>query len=249
MSWTETQSASFTIRHESADADAAMETLDRLEEFRTRLEDLFEVTPGDIAIVLHPRPWALALAHPYLPLARLAAAPASRRYMAGWFSRREIHVLAPEALEERASAVAGSREALDLSPLHEYAHLVVGANNRALPPPFTPASFARYLRWAWLCEGAATYLSGQAPHLRPAIARRLREGPEPSFPPSARDGPLLGGTVYAVLEEAAGVEACVTLASRLDPGGPTAAVERVFARPSREVERDWREHLAAATAA
>lgn len=247
--WTETQSASFTIRHESSDADAAMTTLDRLEDFRTRLEDLFEETPGDIAVVLHPQPWALTLAHPYLPLARLVAAPASRRYMTGWFSRREIHVLAPEALEERASAVPGSREALELAPLHEYAHLVIGANNGALPPPFTPASFLRYLRWAWLCEGAATYLAGQTQHLRPAIARRMREGPKPSFPPSARDAPLLGGTVYALLEQGAGVEACVTLASRLEPGGPAAALERAFARPCSEVERDWREHLATATAA
>jgi hypothetical protein len=55
--------------------------------------------------------------------------------------------------------------------------------------------------------------------------------------------------VFALLEDGAGVEACVDLASRLDPGGPAAAVERVFSRPCPEVERDWRGHLAAATAA
>jgi hypothetical protein len=249
MAWTETQSASFSVRHESADADAAMETLDRLEEFRAELGELFETTPGDVSVIVHPRPWALALAHPYLPLARLAVAPASRRYMTGWFSKREVHVLAPAALEERASAVAGSRDALLRSPLHEYAHLVIGANNPALPPPFTPASFARYLRWAWLCEGAATWLAGQTPHLRPAIARRLHEGPPPAFPPAGRDAPLLGGTVFALLDQAAGPEACVAMASRLESGGSAAAIERAFARPCPEVERDWREHVAAATAA
>src|SRR3712207_1901081 len=154
MPWIESHSPSFSARHEQDDADAAAVMLGRLEHFRDRLEGLFEVTPGEIAVIVHPGPMALALAHPWLPLARMAAAPAARRYMAGWFSRREIHVLAPGALEERASAVPGSREALQLAPQHEYAHVVVGANNPALPPPFTPAAFARYLRWAWLCEGA-----------------------------------------------------------------------------------------------
>src|SRR5438105_765546 len=36
---------------------------------------------------------------------------------------------------------------------------------------------------AWLAEGAAVYFSGQGRHLRAAIARRLREGGRPAFPP------------------------------------------------------------------
>ena len=171
MAWVETDSLSFSARHESEDADAAVAILERLEELRTRLDAVFESTPGEVSVVIHSRPWALALAHPWLPVARLLAAPAARRYMAGWFSTDEIHVLAPAALAERASRVEGSREALMLSPLHEYAHLVVGANNDELPPPFTTRTFARYVRWAWLCEGAATHFSGQGRHLRAAIAR------------------------------------------------------------------------------
>jgi hypothetical protein len=217
--------------------------LDGLEGFRERLEGLFERTPYEVAVVLHPRPLALALAHPWLPLARLAAAPASRRYFAGWFSRREIHVLAPDALEGRASATAGSLEALMLTPEHEYAHLVIGANNPDLPPPFTPASFARYLSWAWLCEGAAAYLSGQVPHLRAAIVRRLREGPRPVFPPSARDAFLLGGTVFSLLEREAGPEAAAALAEEPLAVGPRELIERVFERRLHRVERDWREQL------
>jgi hypothetical protein len=243
VAWVETDSLSFSARHESEDSDAAVATLERLEDFRARLGGLFETTPGEVSVVMHGSPGALALAHPWLPLARMLAAPAARRYMAGWFSQDEIHVLAPAALHERASRVEGSREALLLSPLHEYAHLVIGANNRRLPPPFTARTFNRYVRWAWLCEGAATHLSGQGRYLRAAIARRLREGGRPAFPPTVRDATLLGGTVFRLLEREAGLAACVELARRLDPAGPEHAIERAFGRPLFEVERDWRASL------
>ena len=147
MPWVETDSLSFSARHELEDADAAAATLDRLEEYRSELDALFGTTPGDVAVVMHAHPAALALAHPWLPLARALAAPAGRRYMAGWFAQDEIHVLSPAVLATRASRVAGSREALMLSPLHEYTHLVLAANNRLLPPPFSVRSFSRYVRW------------------------------------------------------------------------------------------------------
>jgi hypothetical protein len=243
MAWVESHSPSFSARHEERDADAAADILADLERLRIRLSERFETTPGEVAVVMHPTAAALSLAHPWLPLARMAAAPAARRYMAGWFGRGEIHVLAPGALEERASAVAGSREALLLTPRHEYAHLVIGANNPALPPPFTPRTFARYLRWAWLCEGAATHLAGQTAHLRPAIARRLREGGRPEFPPAARDAVLLGGTVFALLEEEAGMAACVEMAARPPAGGGATAIESAFGRSAAGVERQWRARL------
>lgn len=243
MAWVETDSLSFSARHESDDADSAMAILERLEDFRSRMDGLFDATPGDVSVVIHSHPAALALAHPWLPLARVLAAPAARRYMAGWFSQEEIHVLAPRLLAERASRVEGSREALLLSPLHEYAHLVVGTNNAELPPPFTVRTFSRYVRWAWLCEGAATHFSGQGRYLRGAIARRLREGARPAFPPAVRDATLLGGTVYRLLERERGQAACVELASRLDAVGPASAIARAFGRPAAEVERDWRASL------
>lgn len=248
MAWVETHSTSFAARHDSTEAEAAAATLEQLEGFRAQLDGRFEATPADVAVVMHPRSLQFTLAHPWLPLARLVAAPASRRYFAGWFGSSEIHVLTPSVLEARASAVPGSLEALRLAPQHEYAHLVVGANNPDLPPPFNPRSFGRYVRWAWLCEGAATHLSGQTGCLRPAIVRRLREGAEPSFPPSARDAFLLGGTIFNLLEWGAGPEACVALASRLDPDGAVATIERAFARPAAEVERDWRDYLGTFTA-
>jgi hypothetical protein len=244
VTWVTTESLSFTARHDEADAAAAQDLLEDLETFRAELAELYPKTPGDIAVIIHPRPWALSVAQPWLPLARLAASPASRRYMAGWFARREIHVLAPDALEERASPVEGSREALMLSPLHEYAHIAIAVNNPALPPPFNPGSFRRYLRWAWLVEGAAAQLSGQTPHLRGAVARRLREGGPPDFPPSARDAPLLGGTLLEMLEEERGREAIPRATSELDPIGAQRAIDKAFGRRFLEVERDWRERLA-----
>jgi hypothetical protein len=244
VAWVETESLSFSARHEEEDADAAAATLDRLEDFRARLDGLFETTPGEVSVVMHAHPAALALAHPWLPVARLLAAPAARRYMAGWFAQGEIHVLAPRALAARASRVEGSREALQLVPLHEYAHLVVGANNDGLPPPFTVRTFSRYVRWAWLCEGAAIHFSGQGRHLRAAIARRLREGTRPAFPPAVRDATLLGGSVYRLLQREAGEPACAALASvRLDGDAPERVLERAFGRPLADVARDWRASL------
>jgi hypothetical protein len=244
VAWTETQSRSFEARHEEEDADDVAALLDTLEDFRSELAERFDRLPEDVTVIVHKQPYQLALAQPWLPLARMAAAPAARRYFAGWYSKREIHVLSAQTLEERASGVAGSREALRLTPLRMYAQLVVGTNNPGLPPPFTPASFRRYLRWAWVSEGAAAFFSWQVHHLRPAIARRLREGGKPAFPPTARDAPLLGGTIYSLLDELVGEQACVDLASHLQPGGSRAAIERAFTRPFVEVEHAWRDHLA-----
>ena len=246
MAWVETQSLSFTARHDEADAAAVQDLLADLESFRAELAELFERTPGDIAVIVHPHQYALSIAQPWLPLARRAASPASRRYMAGWYSSRELHVLSPDALEDRAAPAEGSREALMLTPLHEYAHLTIGLNNPGLPPPFNPGSFVRYLRWAWLAEGAATQLAGQTPHLRAAVARRLYEGQAPTFPPAARDAPLLGGTLLDMLEEERSRAAVARMTLRLDPGGPRRAIESAFGRPLLEVERDWRDRLAGA---
>jgi hypothetical protein len=246
--WEESHSPTFSARHDSSQRAEAAAVLQSLEAFREEVDGLFEHAPGDIAVVLHPRAAALTLAHPWLPLARFVAAPASRRYFAGWFSEREIHVLAPSALERRASAVPGSRAALLLAPQHEYAHVVIGANNPDLPPPFSIARFRRYVRWAWLCEGAATWLAGQTPHLRAAIVRRLREGGRPEFPPAPRDAMLLGGTVFALLERVEGPMAAALLATSALDGGPRALIAEAFGRQTPSVERDWRAQLDSLTA-
>jgi hypothetical protein len=248
VAWVESQSISFSARHDASHTSAALGVLAGLEALREELDGLFDQTPGELDVVLHPRPAALALAQPWLPFARRAAAPAARRYYAGWFGEAEIHVLAPPALERRASNVAGSREALLLSPQHEYAHVVVGTNNPGLPPPFSVAAFRRYVRWAWLCEGAATWLSGQTPHLRAAIVRRLREGGRPAFPPEPRDALLLGGTLFDLLERERGAGAAAALASGAVDRGPRSVLVDAFGRQLASVERDWRDSLDSLTA-
>ena len=249
MAWVETASLSFVARHDSDIAEEAVAMLEDLERFRAELEGLFDVVPGDVAVVVHPRPLMMSLAAPWLPLARMVSAPAGRRYFAGFFGANEIHVLAPAALEKRASAVPGSREALMRTPFREYAHVVVGANNDTLPPPFSPATFRRYVRSAWLCEGAASYLAGQVPLMRAAITRRLREGRRPQFPPASRDALVLGGTVFEMLAREQGPEACAELARAPDTRSPRRSIEDVFGRPGATVERDWTGYLASLTSA
>jgi hypothetical protein len=245
LAWVESASASFTARHESEDAGDAQRMLDQLEGLRKRLADTFPRAPGELVVVIHDSAVPLYLAAPYLPLARALTAPAGRRYQVGWFGAREVHVLAPRVLEGRASQAAGSREALMLTPAALYASVVVGVNNPELPPPFRLGSFVRYMRWAWLAQGAAQFFSGQVPHLRAAIARRLRENGAPDFPPSARDAALLGGTVFDLLAREEGEAACVQLASRLHPGGAGPALQRAFhGRAVKHTEGTWRAHLA-----
>lgn len=246
MAWVESLSASFRARHESRDADDVGRLLDSLERTRDRLALHFPRTVGDVAVVVHGGELALALARPHLPLARWASAPAARRYVVGWVGPSELHVLAPRILDGRASSTEGSREMLALAPAALYARLVIAANNPALPPPFTPGRTVRWLRWAWLAEGTAQWFSGQAAHARPAIARRLREGSPPSYPPGLRDASLLGGTLIDLLARERDAAAAARLATRLHPQGPEAALAEAFGGPtSREIEAAWRARLAA----
>src|SRR2546430_941545 len=122
---------------------------------------------------------------------------------------------------------------------------VSGPNTQNLPPPFSPASFTRYLRWLWLAQGAAQYLSGQVAHLRPAIARRLHEGARPKFPPGVRDAALLGGTVFDLLAHEEGTRATVDLACRpLHSDGAVAALVKAFGgREIAYTAEAWRAHL------
>ena len=242
MAWVETESLSFLARHEVEDTDCAQRTLDDLEDLRLRLEERFDDVPGGITVIVHPNPGWLAAAHPFLPAARLAAASAGRRYLAGWAMATELHVLNDEYLDRRAAgedslaALRGTAERL-------YVQVVVGLNNDRLPPPWGPRNFLRYLQWTWLVEGAAQYYSGQVPLFRAAVSTRLRERTPPSFPPSARDAIILGGTVFDLLERERGPDACDVLASRIRRNGARAALELAFDARFREIEREWRDYL------
>src|SRR5215218_10243831 len=181
-----------------------------MEILRLRLEDRFAEVPGEVTVVVHTNPLLLSAAHPFLPAARWSAAPAGRRYLAGWAMSTELHVLNDVHMERRAAG-EDSREALLGTAERLYAQLVVAANNRDLPPSWTPRRFARYLTWAWLVEGAAQYFARQVGFYRAAVIRRLRESARPSFPPSRRDAVILGGTIFDLLETEQGPDACERL--------------------------------------
>jgi hypothetical protein len=242
VAWIETESLSFTARHESDDTEHAQRTLDALEDLRLRLEDRFDEAPGEITVILHPTPIWLAAAHPFLPAARLAAAPAGRRYLAGWAMASELHVLNDDYLERR-SAGDDSRDALLGTAERLYAQITIATANEKLPPPWGPGGFLRYLRWAWLVEGASQYYAGHVPLFRAAANTRMRQGRQPSFPPSARDAIILGGTVFELLERERGRDACHVLASRLHRDGARGNLELAFDASLGEIEREWRRYL------
>ncbi len=245
MPWVESVSPSFRARHDSAQADDAARVLESLERTRDQLSERFPRTVGDLTIVLHQSTASLSLSNPVLPVLWFATAPAARRYVAGWVGREELHVLCPDALDARASNVPGSREMLALTAPTLYARRVVLDNNRDLSQARGPGRLIRELRWAWLLEGAARWFSGQTEHARPAIARRLREGQRPSFPPGVRDATLLGGTVIDLLAREEGETAAAQFATRLHPQGARAALSKAFGgRSLVHTEGAWRSHLA-----
>ena len=82
------------------------------------------------------------------------------------------------------------------------------------------------------------------------MARRLHEGPQPSFPPGVRDAQLLGGTLVDLLAREEGEMAAARLAVELHPDGPRRALIDAFGgRPLQHTERTWRAHLAKIVAA
>jgi hypothetical protein len=235
--WVETASEHFSARHSELDADGAEAVLAMLERTRERLVGVLHDVPDDVSVVLHGTPAQLHVAQPLLPVAVRVTAPASRRYLVGWPGRDAVHVLAPGVLEERASAVPGSREMMLLAPAALYTQLAVRASNPRL-------RLGRRLRWAWLVLGAAQYLSGQTAHARPAVKRRLYEGPEPAFPPALRDAHLLGGTLVDLLAREEGDDAVAGLVAVAGDAPPRETLLRAFhGRDLRHTESAWRAHL------
>jgi hypothetical protein len=172
---------------------------------------------------------------------RRLTAPAARRYVVGWAGARELHVLSPRLLAERASNVEGSLEMLMLAPSGLLARRAIAARHPGFPPPLGPLRLARWMRSAWFVEGAAQWLSGQTRHVRPAVTRRLHEGRPPAFPPGRGDALLLGGTVFDLLAREEGDRAVVALLH----AGPDRTLEDAFGgRGLRHTESAWRSHLA-----
>ena len=246
MSWTETESPSFAARHTDGDADDVVGVLELLESTRLELAEVLPATPtAPVEVVVHPSRAQLYGAQPHLLAVTRLTAPAARRYLAGWPSAGTLHLLAPRLLEARASSVPGSREMALLAPAALYAQLALGFVNPRLPPPLRPRSLGGLGRWAWLSAGAAQWLGGLTGYARPAIARRLREGGEPAFPPGPRDAVLLGGTVLDLMAREQGDAAAVAFACTAGKGPPGRALETAFGgRALVHTEGTWRAHLA-----
>jgi hypothetical protein len=242
MTWIETDSLSFTARHDDADLACAHRILDSLEELRLRLEDRFDEVPGEVTIIIHDNPAWLSAAHPLLPAVRWSAAPAARRYLAGWPMAGEIHLL-NDSWMERRSAGEDSLRALRGTAERMYCQIVLAANNPQLPPMWTPRRFVTYLRWAWLVEGAAQYFTAQTSLFRAAVITRLREGDRPRFPPTRRDALILGGTVFDLVDRHAGPDAAARMVSRLHSHGARGNLELALEARMRDIERAWRMHL------
>jgi hypothetical protein len=213
--------------------------LAQLEYARESLQRRLGVELEEIAVVLHGSPAQLDAAQPWLPVQRRLTAPAARRYVVGWAAARELHVLSPRLLAQRASNVEGSLEMLMLAPSSLLARRALAVRHPGFPPPLGPRRLARWMRSAWFVEGAAQWLSGQTRHVRPAVARRLREGSPPSFPPGRADALLLGGTVFDLVAREAGDRAAVAAARE----GPDHVLEAFGRRSARHTEAAWRSHL------
>jgi hypothetical protein len=231
LAWLETASQTFVARHDERDAPDIERVLAQLEHTRRRLDRRFPERLGELAVVVHGSAAQLDAAEPWLPLQRRLTAPAGRRYLVGWAGERELHVLAPRLLAQRASNVEGSLELLMLAPSALLAKRMLAVKRRPWRRQEAP----------WRLEGAAQFFSGQIKHIRPVVVLRIHERPAPSFPPGRRDALLLGGTVFDLLQREEGDEACLELARAPDP---QQALERAFhGRPFRQTEQAWRSHL------
>ena len=252
MSWEQSSSASFRARHGSADAADARRVLLSLEHVRVQLQLFFDRVPDEITVVLHSHPAQLVMSNPVIAGGWLLTDATSRRYVAGWAGRRELHVLSPRALHARGGGrdrMTGTREMLRLSAAALYARRVIGENNPDLHRRPRPLASLAALRWAWLVEGGARWLAGQTAHADPAIVRRLHDGSRPTFPPGPRDAPLLGGTVHDLLAAREGEDAVLKLLMQLPAQGPRWAIERAFGARFENIDAEWRARLAQILAA
>ncbi len=215
-----------------------------LERTRERLAEHFPQLTGDLTVVLHDSPHALALSNPLMPALWGVTGRAARRYVAGWAGHGELHVLSPLALRARASKVSGSFEMLALAPASLYARRVIIEANRELQSARLPARLWAELRWAWLLDGASRWFSGESAHARNVVGQHIRTGHRPHFPPTARDAPLLGATLIELLAEQQGEAGVARLAGRLHTGGSQTALRAAFGeRALMNVEGDWRSRL------
>ena len=250
-SWTETRSPSFAARHveqrrRRTSSRCSPRSRASRDAPRTRWS---RACPRTSSWSSTRAPASLALAQPAVPLLRRLTAPAARRYVAGWPDGRARSTCSRRGCSRSGPRTSpGSREML-----------LLDARGAAAPSSRSPratrrcrrrcaragcaalAAAGRGLRWA-----PGSGCPGQTAHARPAIARRLREGRRPAFPPGLRDAWLLGGSV-ARPARARGGRAAPRVRFALDADGDPRA--RAGARLRRALARAQRGRLALAPGA
>ena len=245
VTWVETASETFVARHDERDARRRRA---RARAARVRRASgssaQLEVELGELAVVLHGSPAQLDAAQPWIALQRRLTAPAARRYVVGWAGERELHVLSPRLLAQRASNVEGSLEMLMLAPSALLARHALARRPPRLPAAARPAAAARAgCAAAWFVEGARAVALGPD---APRAARRSRGGcaraRAPAFPPKPR---------RRAAARRHGVRPARARGGRARRGRrpPAAAPTRLLAdgfhgRGVRRTEDAWRSHLA-----
>ena len=189
----------------------------------------------------------LDAAQPWLPLQRRLTAPGGAplpRRLGGRAraARARAAAARPARLERRGLAGDADARALGAARAPLRRRQPPGAAAAVRPAAASPAGCAGR-GWS---RARAQWLSGQTRHVRPAVARRLREGAPPSFPPGRADALLLGGTVFDLLarEEGESRRACARLRPAPRRRRPGARRRRSAGRGVRHTEAAWRSHLA-----
>jgi hypothetical protein len=245
LAWVESDSPSFHCRHSSENSADVARLLRTLEDLRERLSEWFPHQVDGLTLILHDSPMSLAASNPMWAALWAVTDPGARRFVTGWVNRRELHVLAPRYLREAAAGSTGAVQMLAHAALTLYTRRVVIESNHDLHFSSPPMRSLASLRWAWMLEGASRWFSGETAYAGTAIGRRLSADRRPSFPPSLRDAPLLGGTVFDLLVSEQGEQAAALMSGRLLPGGSRETLIRAFdGRSVIDIEGMWRSHLA-----
>ena len=214
-----------------------------MEDLRLRLEDRFEQVPGEVTVVIHTNPAWLTLAHPFLPAARWSAAPAGRRYLAGWAMATELHVLNDSA----HGTPRRRRRLLRSAARHRRAPLRAARRRRQQhgPPPLLDAAPLRPL--------PALGLAGR--RRRPVLRPPGRPLPRGGDPPPARERPPLVPALAPrrgdprrhdlrpARERARPRGLRAPRRTNSCPAAPVPTLEDAFDARFRDIEGAWRDYL------
>ena len=109
-----------------------------------------------------------------------------------------------------------------LAPSALLARRALAAGHPRLPPPFAPAAAAPAGALGMARGGRGAVAGGADAHVRPAITRRLREGPAPAFPPEPRGRAAARRLGVRPAGPGGGRRACTALARGPQPGAGAA---------------------------